>query len=343
MNKFQLYIDADIEDTSLKNEGEWMAKITDAGHKYNVVEIFLKEGVALEEIGYKGKKLLTILQELCNVNDWPQTKFQFHIINLDQDKNVWPNTKFTEYPEHFLHGQKFKFAIQKDITNIFGMFVGRSSWDRLIIASHLFKNYPQQTMQTYRNYLDNPSTMLNIDLDRLLWKISSAKFGFGNTLSNVSNLIEHLPLLINEQHEGITHVQWNNGAWGKDLIQSYNKIFVDIVCEKTITGRTFFPTEKTGRPLATKTPFIIMSAPNYLKNLRRLGFKTFKNFWNESYDYQEGVERVVSIQKIIDNLANLNNNQASSLYNEMLPILEHNYNLYHELTSEKIYSVFLKI
>ena len=51
MNKFQLYIDADIEDTSLKNESEWMAKITDAGHKYDMIEIFLKEGVALEEIG----------------------------------------------------------------------------------------------------------------------------------------------------------------------------------------------------------------------------------------------------------------------------------------------------
>ncbi len=340
MNKFQLYIDADIEDTSLKNEGEWMAKITDAGHKYDVVEIFLKEGVALEEIGYKGKKLLTILRELCLVNDWPQTKFQFYIINLHQDKNVWPNTKFTGYPGHFLHGQKFKFALQKDITNIFGMFVGRSSWDRLIIASHLFKNYPQQTMQTYRNYLNNPSTMLNIDLDKLLWKLSSANFGFGNTLSNVTNLIEHLPLLINEEHEGITHIQWNNGAWGKDLIQSYNKIFVDIVCEKTITGRTFFPTEKTGRPLATKTPFIIMSAPNYLKNLRRLGFKTFQKFWNENYDYQQGVQRIESMKDIIDDLAKMDTEDLNVIYRDMLPILEHNHRTYQELTDSKILKAF---
>ena len=45
--------------------------------------------------------------------------------------------------------------------------------------------------------------------------------------------------------------------------------------------------------------------------------------------------------KRFDNLANLNNKQALSLYNEMLPILDYNYNLYHELTSEKMYSVFL--
>ena len=31
-------------------------------------------------------------------------------------------------------------------------------------------------------------------------------------------------------------------------------------------------------------PFIVLGPKGYLHNLKRLGFKTFGTFWNESYD-----------------------------------------------------------
>jgi hypothetical protein len=120
----------------------------------------------------------------------------------------------------------------------------------------------------------------------------------------------------------------------------YNHIFIDVVCEKMVTGQTFFPTEKTARPLATKTPFLIMASPNYIKNLRSIGFKSFSKFWDESYDYQQGVQRIESIQRIIDDLAKLPMNELQNMYDEMLPILEHNHKTYQELIPDKIVSVF---
>jgi hypothetical protein len=134
---------------------------------------------------------------------------------------------------------------------------------------------------------------------------------------------------------------WVEGPVDSEILDWYNEIFIDVVCEKMITGQTFFPTEKTARPLATKTPFLIMAAPNYITNLRKLGFRSFGEFWDEGYDYQQGVQRVESIKCIIDDLAKLDKKQLEDMYQDMSSILDHNYKIYHELTGKKIISTFL--
>jgi hypothetical protein len=340
MNTITINIDADVEDTYLKNEQEWMSRIVDAAHRFDNVIISMNEGPALEELNYRGKNFLQILKELCVINRWEQSKFQFQNMNLIQDKSLWPSIKLKPLAGHFLSIQNASLIISKSIEKPFGMFVGRSSWDRLWLASYLFFNYPALAKQTYRNYLDNPNSMINLDLDRLFWQASSANKLNKNLINMFMNFISSLPQLLSDSHKNITHIQWNSGAVDKEILSWYNNIFVDIVCEKMITGQTFFPTEKTARPLATKTPFLIMAAPNYIKNLRRLGFRTFGQFWDEGYDYQRGVQRLESIQRIIDDLAKMDKAQLENVYQEMLPILDHNHDVYKALTGEKILSIF---
>ena len=178
--------------------------------------------------------------------------------------------------------------------------------------------------------------MVEMGIDQLFWLLSC------------NNKLD--PTIIQQSCDFISSLPHNNGfEWSRvsqqstvdnDIMSWYNNIFVDVVCEKMITGQVFFPTEKTARPLATKTPFLIMGAPNYIKNLRRLGFRSFGQFWDESYDYQQGVQRTESIQHIIDDLAKLNRSQLQDIYQGMMPTLEHNYKTYMELTPEKIQSVF---
>ena len=59
---------------------------------------------------------------------------------------------------------------------------------------------------------------------------------------------------------------------------------MDIVVETYVSGQSFFPTEKTLRPIIAQTPFIVMGPKGYLANLRRMGFMTFGQWWDESYD-----------------------------------------------------------
>ena len=335
----------DVQDTYFKFPQQVMSDIVDALHKNERVLIHLTEGIALEELNYKEKKFLEILKELCDKNNWPLAKIHFLLPNLVQDKSVWPSIEYggasllidTDLTRNiFLGLQVEKIQVQKDIQKTFGIFVHRSQWDRLLLSSHLHKNHKEITMQTFRKSLTNPADMVEIGLDQLFWLLSS------------DNKLD--PTIIEQVTKFISSIPHNNGMdWqytdqqatvDKNIISCYNNIFVDVVCEKMVTGQTFFPTEKTGRPLATKTPFIIMSAPNYLKNLRRLGFKTFQKFWNENYDYQQGVQRIESMKDIIDDLAKMDTEDLNVIYRDMLPILEHNHRTYQELTDSKILKAF---
>ena len=333
-------IKTDVEDCYLKNEQEWIAKIIDEAHKNEKVVIEFAEGPALEEINYKGKKFLDLLRDICRKNRWPLEKFQIRSHNLIQNKKSWPAFESLPSVDPFLVCQKSSVKIMPTFKKTFGMFIGRSSWDRLYLASHLYENYRDISLQTYRNYLDEPSSMINLDLDRFFWMMSSHTGLEKNNINSVSNLLQNLPLLISDSHKKITHIQWDTGAVDDEILDWYNDIFVDVVCEKMITGQTFFPTEKTGRALITKTPFLIMGPCNYIQNLKKIGFKSFGKFWDESYDFESGVQRAKSICKIIDHLGKLEERDLTNLYTEMNDVLEHNYRFYVNLTEAEIVKAF---
>ena len=338
-------IGAHVEDTYFKFPQQAMADIVDALHNNDKVVIQFTEGIALEELNYKEKKFLQILKELCENNNWPLDKIHISLPNLVQDKSVWPSISYGGASilgddltrNIFLGLQAGNVKVDKDIQKTFGIFIHRSQWDRLLLSSHLYKNHKEITMQTFRKDLKEPANMVEMGLDQLFWLLSC------------DDKLD--PILIQQLCDFVSSLPHNNGIeWQRTDQQAtvdqtitgwYNNIFLDIVCEKMVTGQTFFPTEKTARPLATKTPFLIMATPNYIKNLRRLGFKSFSQFWDESYDYQQGVQRIESMQLIIDDVAKLDNAQLKNMYQEMLPILEHNYTIYHSLTGTKISSMFL--
>jgi hypothetical protein len=333
-------IDADVEDTYLKKPQTIMSAIINALHNHDSITIRFAEGPALEELNYKEKKFLQILKEICEDNNWPLEKIHFETKNKVQDKSVWPSISITDFSlGTFVWAQQHQQASSKKIDKTFGMFIGRSSWDRLLLASHLATNHKAMTLQTYRSFLDMPASMLHLDLDRLFWLTSNAGILDKKLIHSTMNFVSELPLLLDDKHKKITQLPLGSVV-AEEIMSWYNNIFVDVVCEKMITGQTFYPTEKTARPLATKTPFLIMAAPNYIKNLRRLGFKSFSQFWNEGYDYQQGLQRIQSIQSIINDLARLPINELQNMYEEMEPILEHNQKTYMELTQSKVRSVF---
>ena len=344
MSEQTIKIDYDIEDTYFKFPQEAMADIINALHKNDKVIVRFTEGVALEELNYKEKKFLDICRKICTQNNWPLDKIHFVLPNLTQDKKVWPSIEYggaailhTDPKENiFLGLQQEKLVDHKDIQKTFGIFINRSQWDRLLLSSHLYSKHGNSTIQTYRKNLDSPADMIELGLDQMFWMLSSNKSLNRTIIKEVTHFLENLPFY--------QRVDWNmpdqQSTVDKNIMSWYNQIFIDVVCEKMITGQAFFPTEKTARPIASKTPFLVMAAPNYLKNLRKIGFKSFNKFWDESYDYQQGVQRVESIKAITDKLGKLSKTELDDLYHQMQPILQHNYDLYMKLTGPDIVSKF---
>ena len=90
--------------------------------------------------------------------------------------------------------------------------------------------------------------------------------------------------------------------WGEIYIEpapyidTYFSLITETVCaESTLSFRT----EKMAKPLAIGHPFIVASTPGFYRDLHKLGFRTFGNIIDESFDSIDGaqqrMDRVVDI------------------------------------------------
>lgn len=195
----------------------------------------------------------------------------------------------------------------------FGSFVSRSNWHRLKLASYLYSHHALRTLQSFHydhrcNYHNE-----NIGVEKLIC------FGHINRMDHIVRLWKASPLTLDNVY---SYPIVNPTGYG--LTDHYRHLFVDIVTETYSMGNTFFPTEKTWRPMVMMTPFMIQGPRWYVRRLRALGFQTFDQWWDEGYneDHYEGQSN--DIEKNIDILSSWSLDQLQQVYAEMLPVLTHN-------------------
>jgi len=86
-----------------------------------------------------------------------------------------------------------------------------------------------------------------------------------------------------------------------------------------------FPTEKTYKAVACNRPFIVISTPEFLKDFKQLGYKTFHPYINETYDTLENnSDRINAIVSEIERLSNLSKEEFSQVLKECKKITKHN-------------------
>jgi hypothetical protein len=66
--------------------------------------------------------------------------------------------------------------------------------------------------------------------------------------------------------------------------QWYDDTYFSLVAESTYHGQRRYFTEKTFKPIAYRHPFLIIGSYNLLNMLHELGFETYENIFDESYD-----------------------------------------------------------
>lgn len=130
--------------------------------------------------------------------------------------------------------------------------------------------------------------------------------------------------------------------------ENYLNTYFSIVTETLFYQIGNYISEKTWKPIAHLHPFVIVGRPYTLRYLKHLGFKTFSDFWDESYDdIESNTERMETVYGIIKNLLNKSNEEWDSLYLELLPILEWNRKKLLSITehqiSEKYYNNLMRL
>ena len=324
--------------------GRQIAEIVDASHKHTVVEIdTMTEPFDIREIEWKGTKFLDILRSLCDKNKWPLEKFHIVSWNPGQPDDTWPSMERRWYTQAFTYAGQKKITINKKIERTFGIYINNSSWPRLWLSAYLNQKHGDKIDQTFVRSTENSAHMANLDLDALLFNFASEGYHELVGLDRVHEFLKKIPLTksaidLNCQEDQHFDTRFDLGHTlspvADDLVQRYENIFCDVVCETMFTGECVSFDEKIARCFVTKTPFLVMGSRNYLGLLKQLGFRTFDRFWDESYDWCSDVRRCLEIKKVIDDLAKLDHKDIEKMYDAMSPILEHNRQRYLELCQD---------
>jgi hypothetical protein len=96
-----------------------------------------------------------------------------------------------------------------------------------------------------------------------------------------------------------------------------------VVCETLGMGNTFFMSEKAAKVLFGKRLFVAFAAQNYLRYLQQLGFKTFNNIIDESYDSEPNY--LQRYQLVFKQIQYLNSLDPAWVLSQAESILEHNH------------------
>jgi hypothetical protein len=217
---------------------------------------------------------------------------------------------------HSLHCIDGKFANQTP--NLFGLFVGRRTVSRCKILYDVFKQYKEVSCLSLMNDRNPVPWEVNrfVDVEQLSdWVDHSSmpEFIAWWSAPPIGSIDGHS---INDQYRAGNNTN-------QDLLTQYNKFDLEIVCETYCYGDAFFPTEKTVRPIAARKPFVTFGPVHFLKRLRDMGFRTFGDFWDESYDESEGVDRWQKIQQVLQHFVR-EKQQNTTLIKELNTVTKHN-------------------
>jgi len=264
-----------------------------------------------------------ILDYICNQFSIDKSRVTIVTNNAEESH---PKYTIQVNGDHWISNCKpiFNYVLkEKTFEYTAGAFFGKPNWHRLVLGAWLYKD-PQCLLTMHYNPQDERHRI-------------DAGFGDINImapeeLTAVTEFVNKCPIILDDGFLNYTI----GPPMHYNIIHQYHKIFVDVVSETYVSGLSFFPTEKTLRPIIAKTPFIAMGPAGYLNNLKRMGFKTFNSWWDESYDDLSDYDRVKAIQCTMAPILKLSSSDLRELTKDMTPILEHNRLHLRKLNAESV-------
>lgn len=237
----------------------------------------------------------------------------------------------------------FDEELNCDFTKKFLSFNWRYTFHRHFTAAYL-TNMSSHISWYFKSDLENIARPIYMDL--FAWAETQPEL-YKKVLSGVEFLNRNSPLNIDlEVREAIIikhpYFRINNPigitindstkndiGYNKEKIKHvYRDIFVDIVNESRFAQPTANYSEKSLQPMFHMKPFILVAPPYTLKYLREEGYKTFNDFWDESYDIETNHEkRLIKIYNLISDLDSKTIDELKVMYIQMSETLKHNFYL----------------
>lgn len=231
------------------------------------------EGISLRSSG-----VLEVIDKWVIGTNRNPNSVQIHTPNQIEKIPYKFSNVLNKYP-HFFNPKQLKY--NQSYTSIdpsaqlFGFFIGRYNSIRNAIARDIIDSYRQYFLMSVMN-ADRLET-------KYWWDPDIEAIG---SIDNTS---------INDQYNSIK-------STNQSLLQFYSKFQIELAIETVTQGESFFPTEKTIRPIMGSKPFLVYATVGFLQNFRNLGFRTFSELWSEEYDQHDGLTRWHKIKEVIDQI-----------------------------------------
>jgi len=251
-----------------------------------------------------------------SANYFPHTKYKTITFN------TWERQIFANYStaEHF---ERSWSAVNNIRPNKFICLNRRPSIHRYAVVSNLFdvRNEGILTCALKGSYSD--------------WYQNWVEENFLKEYPELSDRYktEIKPLLPLTYEDGINPEVDNPAAneWGK--VEKYYSSYLYIVTETFFENRaqgenTLFLSEKIFKPIIFFQPFVAFARPGTLKLMRDLGYQTFSDFIDESYDEViDDKARLQAATESVKKFISMPQQHLRKLMLEMKPIFKHNYSV----------------
>jgi hypothetical protein len=281
------------------------------------------EGPCLERLGVNA----IINSWLAKHNKSPDTIFINHWANASEQipyKKLQLNnfSHFFKYSQHYWPSNAIPGT---ENSKRFGLFIGRRTIARNSILYHVANNWSDYfLLSVMKNRVPNPwphhkDGAVNLEvMDEWIAPEDHPKVVDWMSTVNIPSIDN---VSVQDQY---TVVEQSSADCNRSLLTHYHQFKIELVCESYTIGDTFFPTEKTVRPMSAGKPMIVYGPKNFLTHLKSLGFKTYNEIWNEEYDQLEGPARWKSIKSLINGLIDLPDFQFNNLVEQAQTIAMYN-------------------
>lgn len=176
----------------------------------------------------------------------------------------------------------------------------------------------------------------NADHTGQLWK-EQCDGGFLSSHGlNIETLQQILPLTVD--HRNYDNMVQDTTRHMKEF---YESSLINVVTETTCDSYALQISEKTYKPIFYLQPFILVNSPGSLKYLKKVGYKTFSNFFDEGYDeigaQRERLERIGLLCKEINEWST---DTKKKFFEETKPIVNHNLQVLYDVFPKKLKGEF---
>lgn len=269
------------------------------------------EGPSLGALG-----VVTAVERLCGTNNrWPGS------VCVADWHNAVEQVPFARVTQNLLSHFFWMSDAYRDLPYLeptdeylFACFVGRATLPRARMLYDLQKFHRDRTLLSLMN-LSGMHGPLQTNLETYReWSQQTDPKSFEHWRSHceIISIDDHA---VRDQY--VPDAQTNI-----ELVRDqYHRFLIEIVSETYTRGQTFFPTEKTVRPLVRGRGFLIYGPNGFLGHLRDLGFRTFHTLWDETYDHLQGYARWQAIRDLLPDIAKIDKKDLSR---EIATIHQHN-------------------